>query len=171
MKIQNSNDENWFWSIVKQFESKLIAYVFHILRNLEKAQEVVQEAFLKLHKQNRAEIQNHVAAWLFTVCRNQAFDVRRKDRLMTTLVEAQERKLQDPASSALSHLEENESESDLWQALSDLPENQQEVIRLKFQSDLSYREISQITKLSESNVGFLIHTGLKTLREKLKGKV
>ena len=53
-------------------------------------------------------------------------------------------------------------------ALDDLPANQQEVIRLKFQNDLSYREISRITKLSESNVGFLIHTGLKTLRHRVR---
>ena len=51
--------------------------------------------------------------------------------------------------------------------LETLPANQQEVIRLKFQNDLTYREISQVTELSVSNVGFLIHTGLKTVRRKL----
>jgi RNA polymerase sigma-70 factor (ECF subfamily) len=45
-----------------------------------------------------------------------------------------------------------------------LPENQREVIRLKFQSDLSYKEIAEITNLSVSNVGFLLHTGIKRLR-------
>jgi len=29
-------------------------------------------------------------------------------------------------------------------------------------------EISQVTSLSVSNVGFLIHTGLKTIREKMQ---
>ena len=49
-------------------------------------------------------------------------------------------------------------------SLEKLPESQREVIRLRFQSDLSYREISAITELSESNVGFLLHKGLKQLR-------
>ena len=49
-----------------------------------------------------------------------------------------------------------------------LPDNQQEVIRLKFQNDLSYREISEITGLSVSNVGFLLHVGIKRLREIMK---
>ena len=49
--------------------------------------------------------------------------------------------------------------------LARLPENQQEVIRLKFQQGLSYKEISSVTGLSVTNVGFLIHTGLKRLRE------
>ncbi len=45
-----------------------------------------------------------------------------------------------------------------------LSENQREVIRLKFQNDLSYKEIADITRLSVTNVGFLLHTGLKKLR-------
>jgi RNA polymerase sigma factor (sigma-70 family) len=54
--------------------------------------------------------------------------------------------------------------------LNTLPANQQEVLRLKFQGDLSYLEISQITNLSVSNVGFLIHTGLKTIRERVRNQ-
>jgi RNA polymerase sigma-70 factor (ECF subfamily) len=50
-----------------------------------------------------------------------------------------------------------------------LPKNQQEVIRLKFQHGLSYKEISTVTNLSVTNVGFLIHTGLKVLRERFGG--
>ena len=35
------------------------------------------------------------------------------------------------------------------------PQNQREVVRLKFHSQLSYKEIAEITELSVSNVGFL----------------
>ena len=38
------------------------------------------------------------------------------------------------------------------------------MLQLKFQNDLSYQETSEITKLSVSHVGVLIHTALKTLR-------
>ena len=48
--------------------------------------------------------------------------------------------------------------------LDQLPDNQQEVVRLKFQNDLSYKEIADITHLTVTNVGFLLHTGLKKLR-------
>ena len=54
--------------------------------------------------------------------------------------------------------------SRLFKGLSD---NQQEVLRLKFQNGLSYREISEITGLSESNVGFILHTGIKQVRERM----
>jgi RNA polymerase sigma-70 factor (ECF subfamily) len=45
-----------------------------------------------------------------------------------------------------------------------LPENQREVVRLKFQNGMSYKEIATVTELTVSNVGFLIHTALATLR-------
>jgi RNA polymerase sigma-70 factor (ECF subfamily) len=63
-------------------------------------------------------------------------------------------------------MEGDEQVAGVMSILNTLPANQQEVIRLKFQGELSYQEISHITKLSVSNVGFLIHTGLKTIREK-----
>jgi RNA polymerase sigma-70 factor (ECF subfamily) len=63
---------------------------------------------------------------------------------------------------------DKEAEADVFRALADLPANQAEVIRLKFQNGFSYREISRVTKLTETNVGFLIHTGLKTMRQRVR---
>jgi RNA polymerase sigma factor (sigma-70 family) len=48
-----------------------------------------------------------------------------------------------------------------------LPKNQREVLYLKFQCDLSYKEISDVTKLSVSNVGFLIHTAVRAVRKQM----
>ncbi len=55
----------------------------------------------------------------------------------------------------------------VMKVLETLPPRQQEVIRLKFQNELSYREISEIMAISVSNVGFLIHRAIATLRQKL----
>jgi len=51
--------------------------------------------------------------------------------------------------------------------LQSLPERQQEVIRMKFQGGLSYREIANVMDLTVNHVGVLIHSGLKTIREKM----
>ena len=76
-----------------------------------------------------------------------------------------------PASAAVEKtIEKRDDERHALAALEKLPERQQEVIRLKFQGGLSYREISRVTGLSESNVGYLIHTGLKAVREELAGR-
>ena len=65
-------------------------------------------------------------------------------------------------------LEQRETATTIFGMLDALSPNQREVIRLKFQNDLSYREIADVTKLSVTNVGFLIHTGLKKLRALLR---
>jgi RNA polymerase sigma-70 factor (ECF subfamily) len=46
---------------------------------------------------------------------------------------------------------------------------QQEAVRLKFQHGLSYKEIASVLDLTVTNVGFILHTALKTLRARLGG--
>jgi len=160
-------DSSWVPSILAEYEKPLTRYAAHITGDVEKAREVVQDTFLKLLRQPPAQIRDHLAQWLYTVCRNRALDVLRKERRMTGISDAQ-LQLQAHSGPAVSaNLEQEEQLADILKILNTLPVNQQEVIRLKFQSDLSYQEISQITSLSVSNVGFLIHTGLKAIREKV----
>ncbi len=64
--------------------------------------------------------------------------------------------------------DERESAGAMMDHLAKLPANQQEVVRLKFSGGLSYREISEVTGLSVTNVGFLLHTAIKALRQKVK---
>ena len=68
---------------------------------------------------------------------------------------------------AATAVEQKETMRQVLQVLEKLPKNQREVIYLKFQSDLSYKEISEVTRLSVSNVGFLIHTAIKSIRTQL----
>ena len=160
-------DSSWVPNVLAEFEQPLTRYAAHITGDVERAREVVQDTFLKLLRQKPAQIRDHLAQWLYTVCRNRALDVLRKERRMTGISDAQ-LQLQTHSGPAVSAtMEQEEQLADVLNILSTLPANQQEVIRLKFQSDLSYQEISQVTSLSVSNVGFLIHTGLKTIRERV----
>ena len=97
-----------------------------------------------------------------------SLDLLRKEKRMNfkAEVELEAQPASQPAVSRI--LEQKEQVGEILRLLETLPSNQQEVIRLRFQNDFSYREISAVTDLSVSNVGFLIHTGLKTIRRKLK---
>jgi len=90
--------------------------------------------------------------------------------MKTTAVENL-RRLPDRAPDPSEVLERKESADRVRQLLDGLSTNQQEVLRLKFQAGMSYREISEITGLSESNVGFLIHTAVKNLRSRVQERV
>lgn len=106
-------------------------------------------------------------AWLFTVCRNRAFDVRKKERRMTALTppiaDAQAHQAPGPARLA----EQRDTHRHVLDRLAQLPGAQQEVVRLKFQGELSYKQIAEVTGLTVSHVGNLLHHALKTLRQEL----
>ncbi len=150
-----------------EFERPLLGYANSILRDVEGARDAVQDTFLKLYKQPAGSIGGGLKSWLFTVCRNRCFDMLRKRRRISGVeietLNAVDESAPDPVSMAV----REEAMSDVMRFLERLPVNQQEVIRLKFQQGLSYREISRITGLSVTNVGFLLHTGLKRLRKLL----
>lgn len=158
---------NWVRTALERFEQPLMRYAIHLTGSVETAQDVVQDTFMKLCAADRAKVDSHLGPWLYTVCRNRALDVCRKERRMMPLTEG----VQDARAAATGvpsqAAERNEQQTLVMQALSGLTRNQQEVIRLKFQNALSYREISEVTGLSVSNVGYLIHMGLRKMRQQL----
>ena len=153
--------------VLEKHESALVHYVYRLTHDLELARDVVQDAFLKLLKEDQKAVEGYVTEWLYRVCRNKALDIRKKENRMRLTAH----EILDTNSAAtptpIEDLQNRETHAAVLQMLDHLPFNQQEVIRLKFQQGFSYKQISGITQLSVSNVGFLIHTGIKTLRQNL----
>jgi RNA polymerase sigma factor (sigma-70 family) len=108
----------------------------------------------------------HVEGWLFTVTRNRALDYVRKHSRIIPMPLPEDRPSEDAGPDEV--LASQDAAEWLLKLLDALTPNQREVIRLKFQSDLSYKEISDITGLSVTNVGFILHVGLKKLRVLLR---
>jgi RNA polymerase sigma-70 factor (ECF subfamily) len=155
-----------FAAILERFELPLLRYATRIIGDQERARDVVQETFVQLQRSKREEHDNAPAKWLFTVCRNRALNVCRKERRMAFLDEQFLQKQSTPELWPNEQLERKEAGTFVMRIVETLPPRQQEVLQLKFQNDLSYAEISEITHLSVSHVGVLIHTALKTLRER-----
>jgi RNA polymerase sigma-70 factor (ECF subfamily) len=162
-----SRDNGWVHVAVDRFEGPLTLYAARLLGNPDAARDVVQDTFLRLCAQDPERVEPHLAEWLFTVCRNRALDVLRKEGRMTRLSDDHTDVCPSHEPSPAEALERQESASRVLSLLEKLPASQREVIRLKFQNGFSYKEISRISGHSVSNVGFLIHTGLKTLRGQL----
>jgi RNA polymerase sigma-70 factor (ECF subfamily) len=149
---------------VAEFQAPLIRYATRLVGDPDRARDIVQDTFVKLMAQTPEEVDGHVAEWLFTVCRNRALDVLRKEGRMKRFEEGQVERVtaNDPRPGRT--LEREETQQALLSLIGRLPTNQQEVIRLKFQNGFSYKEISRITTLSVSHVGVLIHNAVLRLR-------
>ncbi|MBI3544332.1 MAG: sigma-70 family RNA polymerase sigma factor [Deltaproteobacteria bacterium] len=158
-------------------QQTLVAYEGRLLRYAAKfvpepaAREVVQEVFLRLWKQDPAELEGKTAEWLFHVCRNLSLDVLKKEGKLVQMDTSEEAGLADGQRSAGEALENAETDSDVQKLVALLPAVQAEVVRLKFQEGLSYKQISAITGHSVSHVGVLLHRAMLTLRAKLGASV
>lgn len=161
-------DPNWIHESLERHESALIAFAMRFTGDLESARDVVQETFLKLCAERREDVEPRLAEWLFTVCRNGALDVARKQsrRRSAEIVDM------DQHQSTTSTFEEVETKDESTRAvalLALLPPAQREVLQLRFHGGLSYKEIARVTGQSIGNVGWLMHVGLKSLRAQLAG--
>lgn len=168
---EHSENSDWINTVVQQYERPLVRYAAQITGDLERGRDVAQDTFLRLCKQDREQLDGllngHLVEWLYTVCRNRALDVRRKESRMKTMTaeqtSVQESRDMDQAVAS----EQQDTAARVLEFVDKLSENQREVVRLKFQHGLSYKEIAAVTELSVSNVGYLIHTAIRKLRTEL----
>lgn len=158
----------WVREALERHEASLLRYAESLTRDPDLARDVVQDTFLRLCEQDPEELADRLAPWLFTVCRNRLLDLVRKERRMSPLteldLETREAAGPSPAAAAAS----SDVASAVLGLMEGLPVNQREVVRLKFQGQMSYEEIAAVTSLSVGNVGFLLHTAIKTLRVRLE---
>ena len=164
-------------SAMSDFEIPLTKYAVSILGDLEQARDVVQDTFLKLYKQDPEKVRKKVKSWLFTVCRNHCYDLIKRNRRTSNLGEDEISYIasnDDNPFQVISFLEGREEIDEkiniLYSLIEELPSRQREVMRLKFQANLSYKEIAETIGISSSNVGFVMHSALKKLREDMKEK-
>jgi RNA polymerase sigma factor (sigma-70 family) len=157
----------WIREVMDRFERPLLAYALKLVGDGEAARDVVQDTFCRLHAQPREQVEGKLAEWLYTVCRNRCIDVRRKEGRMTVSeTDVAARPSPEPGPAAVA--ERKDTARRMVRLMGGLPPNQQEVLRLKFEHGMSYAEISRITQLSVSNVGYLLHVAIKTLGTKLE---
>lgn len=165
-----NSDENraFVQSAVERHQAPLLRYATRLLHgDVERARDTVQDTFMRLLAQPRAAVEDHLAEWLFTVCRNRTLDYLRKEGRVSFFEEGQAERLIAPEPHPDRQVERAEAHATMLAQLEKLPRNQQEVVRLKFQNGFSYKEISRITSLSVTNVGFILHTALARLRKEM----
>lgn len=165
--MQHSADAQWLRRAIQEYEGPLVQYATRLLGDLDAARDVVQETFLRLCSQERFRVADHLAEWLFAVCRNRALDIKRQQGRLSILSDEQAERMAGHLPPPDRLVEERESAAHALKLLQHLPDNQQEVVILKFQHGLSYKQIAHVTGQSVSNVGFLIHTAIKMLRSRM----
>jgi RNA polymerase sigma factor (sigma-70 family) len=145
-------------------ESALLRFAFGLVGQRETAEDLVQEAFLKLHA-HWDEVE-HPKAWLYRAVRNLSLNHIRDHRRETTMTDGIEPESIAPdPEQALGRME---AVGTLRMLLSELREEDRRIIGLKYHEGLKYDQISERTGLSVGNVGYKLHHVLKHLGDALR---
>ena len=153
---------------VSRHEGSLLRFAAAFLSNETQAQDVVQETFLRAARDphrllQRASNECSERNWLLKVVRDLSVDSLRRratERKAAAQLAAGAETAALPADAVAETAEEC---ARMRAAIDRLPERLRELLLLKVREHKSYKEIAQITGLSVTNVGFLLHQAVKKL--------
>jgi RNA polymerase sigma factor (sigma-70 family) len=158
------DDKPTLHQVFEAEETPLLRFAHGLTGVRETAEDLVQEAFLKLH-QHWAEVQQP-RPWLYRCLRNLAINHLRKRKRETPLDEIGD--WEGPAPTADRDLSRLEAVGTLRLLMAELDEDDRQLLELKYREDLKYDQIANRTGLSSGNVGYKLHHLLKGLADSLR---
>ena len=157
--------------LFQALESPLLSYALRLARDRAVAEDIVQEAFMKLHAQFDQVEQPR--RWLYRTVHNLALNHQRRARkivpfdLRQGVDTSAATEMPDPQPLPDEQIARWEGIGLVRLSLQILDDRSRELIRLKFTADLSYQEISARTGLNVGHVGYLLHHALKAIAAEL----
>ncbi len=165
--MSNVCEESIFSSIFKDNSKTVFNYIYYKFGNEERANDAVQEAFVKLWE-NCAKIPPEKAkAYLYTVANNLYLNVIKADKVRLKYADKHSTSITNESPEYV--LEEKQFQKKLDDALNALPENQRTTFLLNRIDGKKYAEIADMEGVSVKAIEKRMHLALKTLREQIDG--
>jgi RNA polymerase sigma-70 factor (ECF subfamily) len=177
-----SGNADAFDRFVEHFRTRLFQYTWLVCRQREDAEEVAQEALLKIFE-NADQLRDpeHVRAWVFRIARNACLMKRRKsvfapeqelslEQFFPATEQGGEHRhmeIADWSQAPERDLLRQELKETLGDAISELPDTYRSVVLLRDVEELSTEETAQILDLSTDVVKTRLHRGRLSIRQKL----
>ena len=158
-------------AVIDTYQTPLLRYAAHLLNNATLAQDVVQNALVKLFRQWQAGMRpdDRLKGWLFRVVHNEAVDLIRAEERRRRHQDGHVALVMSETSGGLyEDPQPDERASIVRRCLGVLNPAQRQVVLLRMQQGLSYEEISAVTGQSTGYVGNLLHTAVLKLSEEVR---
>lgn len=143
---------------MEQNADGVFRFILKNIRNENKAQDVVQEAFMKLWEKHNDIAAEKAKSYLFTTAYHCMIDMIRKDKRLEIRDEMQQ-------TSETREMAPPDLQEILHQALDQLPEIQRSVVLLRDYEGYSYEEIGEICELNPSQVKVYIYRARLSLKK------
>lgn len=161
-----------FTDLVNKHKDMAFTLALKITGNREDAEEVAQDAFVKVYRSLGTFRHNaKFTTWLYRIVYNESISaLRKKQPEMAPLEERMiENYSEDEIMTSVAAMDEDEQQGLILNALDQLPPGDQALITLFYMDDRSVGEISEITGLGLSNVKVRLHRIRKKLYTILNG--
>jgi len=179
MRRFQRGDARAFETLMHRHRSPVYAFLLRLTGERTRAEDLVQETFLRLVKGAAAwEPRAAVRTWLFTMARNLAVDAARRRAFRATesldapASDGERSRLVPPTATATGPAPDEAAEAArlrprLEAALAALPAEQREVFLLREHAGLSFPEIAEATGVNENTVKSRMRYALLALRQRL----
>jgi RNA polymerase sigma-70 factor (ECF subfamily) len=160
-----------FSELYHQYFPKVFAYVYGRVQDREASLDIVSDVFEKAYmKMKSLRSPESFGSWLFTIARNEVSSHWRKEKPAQKAAQeaAIEREIHGQPKSPEETLLHKERLASLSALVRGLPRREQEIIALKFDAELTNREIANILSTSEVNVRVTIFRALRKLRDRMQ---
>jgi len=172
-------DEAAFTQLVRRFKDPLTNYVYRFLGEIDRANDVVQETFLRVYHYRHAYSRDaKFATWIYKVASNLTkTELRREYLLRRYMVQGistdseddwQGWNVHDPDSPPDSQVDSSLKQRLVQQALMQISPAYREVVILRDIQQMSYEEITEITGLGIGTVKSRINRGRAQLQKLLR---
>jgi RNA polymerase sigma factor (sigma-70 family) len=169
-QIRNGNS-NAFEMLINKHKTMAFNVALRICRNREDAEEVLQDAFLKVYYSLKDfEGKSKFSTWLFSIVYHQAISKIRKKSIDQHSLDDEniDNFAVADISNEINYLKSEEQTKYINLALSRLTEEDSAIVTLFYLNESSVEEVSEITGLSEANVKVKLHRSRKKLYDELK---
>lgn len=167
-RIQKGSHEA-FAALVYRHSNRFYRIAYRLVSNKDDAEDIVQEAFLKLWGRPKLWDPNKRAkftTWFYKVIINQCFDHNKKKKPLDLPEGIEEFVDKNPGQDAL--LDAHQKQAILERFICELPERQQLAVNLCFYEGLSNNEAAEIVGVKVKALQSLLMRAKTTLKDKAK---
>lgn len=166
IKASLEGDLAAFGELVYLYESYAFNLAMKITKNREEAEEVAQDAFVKVYKSlDSFRYEGKFSAWLYTIVYRESISRLRKLKpVNTNTVEIPDNAyFESDCEDGIERLTRTDRSALIHKALGRLKPEEASVLTLFYLEEMTLKEIDEITGMSVSNVKVHLHRGRKNL--------
>jgi RNA polymerase sigma-70 factor (ECF subfamily) len=167
LRRAQAGDQDAFGEVVNRHWKRAFWTAYDVLYDQDRAQDVAQEAFVKVHKALQSyDLGRDFASWLYRIVLNLAIDHKRRMERDRTVPTDKVEDLVDARKAAVEDEEKAATIERVEQVLEGMPEEYRIPLTMKDIDGLSVEEVAKILDLSYSTVRWRLHRARSLFRER-----